>query len=88
MVPREFWSSLDSVGNVDDLYSNLSEKTELTIVLAGNDELLGSQELPKTEKRAEIYTMKAADHNFTGQSRVQLLAIFERLFASGVVSQA
>ncbi len=79
IVPPTYWTSLDAVGDVDELYAKLAQKVPLTIIIAGNDELLGNTIYSRTEEFAEIHTMKGADHNFSGLSRKKLLKIFTQL---------
>ena len=78
IIDNAYWESLDAVNNVEELYINLASTTFLTIITAGSDELVKTS-FPKLKNKAEIHTMPGADHNFTGESRQQLLDIFSRL---------
>jgi hypothetical protein len=78
IIDQAYWDSLDAVGDVEELYSELSGTTFLTIISAGDEEIVKTS-FPKLKNKAEIHVMTGADHNFTGNSREKLLDVFRRL---------
>jgi len=78
IINQEYWDSLDAVGDVDTKYVELASKTFLTVITAGEDDLVDTR-FDALENKAEIFTMPGADHNFTGSSREKLLDIFRQL---------
>jgi hypothetical protein len=86
IIDTMYWDSLDAVGDAEKLYAELASKTFLTIITAGTDDITTTS-FPELENKAEIHSLLGADHNFTGDSRKQLLDIFERLVASGAINK-
>lgn len=78
-VPQTFWQSLDAIENAESLYAALASGTFLTIITAEQDEVLGKTAFPELEHKAEIFSLKAADHNFSGEARQKLIDIFSQL---------
>jgi predicted alpha/beta hydrolase family esterase len=81
IIDQSYWDSLDAADDVEKLYEKLASANFLTIVTAGADEIVNSS-FPSLTNKAEIHTLLGADHNFTGESRTQLLDIFRQLNAS------
>jgi pimeloyl-ACP methyl ester carboxylesterase len=78
IISQDYWGSLDAIGDVEELYSELASNTFLTIIGAGDDGIVKTS-FPQLENKAEIHVMTGADHNFTGSSRGKLLDVFRRL---------
>ena len=78
-VPADYWKSLDALPEVEDMYVELASGTFLTVINAGEDEILDNNDFPKLQHKAEIFTMKGADHSFRGASRQKLFKIFSQL---------
>ncbi len=68
-VPKEFWDSLDEVGDATAHYGDLAGMTELHIVTSGADEVLGKTDFSSISQSATLHHIASADHNFTKDSR-------------------
>ena len=69
-IPKEYVESIKSI-DVPSLYKKVAQNHKLTIVRATNDNILGETNFDYLEN-VEIIDI-AADHDFTGDSRVQLV---------------
>lgn len=76
LVPAEYWREFDDI-NLEDLYKKLAEEYELTIIRATKDEVVGETDFSYLPG-VEIIDLPA-DHNFSGQSRKELLQVIEEL---------
>ncbi len=77
IVPKEYW---DSIRNIDifKLYNSFSNNTELTIIKAIKDEILGITNFSNLKHQVKIKELKA-DHNFYGESRKQVKTIIKNI---------
>lgn len=83
IVPKEYWASLDRVGDVIRHYSALAQRCELHIVLAGSDEIVQTDcfdTLPATS----IRSIEGANHNFTDQYRPEVVNAVAQIFNSHI----
>lgn len=70
IIPQAYWDSRKDV-NPMPLYAVLAQQTELVIIQATNDEVIGEtdfSELPSTIKIVQMYT----GHDFQGDDRVKI----------------
>jgi hypothetical protein len=74
-VSPEFWQDFMGV-NAAALYSQLNQDNDVTIIFAGADQVLGTQEAPGNLANA---TIESADHDFRGTARKTLLALVRQL---------
>lgn len=68
-VGKSFWDEIKKV-DAEKIYQNLSEKNELNIVFAGEDQVLGEQIPPPN---INSFSIEYADHDFRGNARGELL---------------
>lgn len=73
IVPPEYWLSLKSL-DAQELYNRLAGSTELVIVTATKDEVLGEVILNELTPTTKVIEM-ATGHNFEGKARAKLTAI-------------
>lgn len=74
LVPPAYWKSLDAVGDVQELYNAYAERTELVIITATQDEVLGDVRFDHLAPNIRIIEM-ATGHNFEGEARSKLAAL-------------
>jgi len=72
LVPKEYWADRKSIDPMS-LYNELADVTELTIVKAGQDEMLGDTDFSALNNKTKVVEI-AGNHNFYGESRAELLA--------------
>ena len=75
IVPPEYWVERASVEPID-LYNQLSKSTELIIINANQDEVLGEVNFTNLNKGIEIIKING-DHNFNGEYRSKLLEMLK-----------
>ncbi len=76
-VTAEFWKELKTT-EPPTLYSALAEKVDVVIINAGNDEVLGEQDLRLlNDSNIVVHTIPAANHSFSGQARKDLISKIE-----------
>ena len=73
IVPPEYWLSLKDL-DAQELYNTFAGNTELVIITATEDEVLGEVALDKLIPSVRVIRMSAG-HNFEGKARTQLAAI-------------
>lgn len=71
IIPPEFWQAYDGI-NTQGIYSELAERTKLTIITATEDEVLGEVVFDHLSSRVKVIEM-ATGHNFEGESRGKLI---------------
>lgn len=71
LVPKEYWQSLAGIKPIN-IYSELARKTQLYIIRATNDEVLGQTNFDSLTDIAEIIDVDS-DHDFTGKARQQMM---------------
>jgi hypothetical protein len=75
IIPPDYWNSINL--NLNKLYDFLAEKTDLTIVEAYEDEVLGITDFSNFNEKINLKELRA-DHNFTGESRNQVLDLIRQ----------
>ncbi|MDX1535949.1 MAG: hypothetical protein R3346_04290 [Candidatus Spechtbacterales bacterium] len=75
IVPKEYWKTLKVLA-VPKLYNNLSKKTNLIIVQAADDEVLGFTNFSGVDN-VRIETMRA-NHDFTEKARKGLIEFIKK----------
>lgn len=75
VVPAKYWSSLEGL-NAQELYTNLAAQTELIIITATQDEVLGEVIFNKLLPKIKVIEV-AGGHNFEGDARPKLTSLIE-----------
>lgn len=87
LVPPEFWHGLDDYRDTMSLYRRLAELTNLILIQALNDEVLGITHLiglcPPAKKLIEL----ATNHDFTSHGRERVIRAIQRELGYQTVSQ-
>jgi len=73
LVPKEYWTERKSIEPMT-FYKELAEVTELTVVKATQDELLGDSDFSALNNKVHIIEIDG-NHNFFGESRGKLLEV-------------
>ena len=77
IVPAEYWEEYGRMRPID-LYNSLAEHTELTIIIAKQDEILGHRDTRGLNAKINIVKLDGA-HNFAGEPRKILLNEIARI---------
>lgn len=77
LVPPEYWSERKSIDPVP-LYNALAAVTGLTMVVAKQDEVLGSFDHHGLSENVHIIELDG-DHSFQGETRKRLLEVVQKL---------
>lgn len=70
IIPPEYWRVRDHL-DAQAMYNRLAEHTELVIITATDDEVLGKVTFTELSSKVKVMDM-ATGHNFEGKSRKQL----------------
>lgn len=76
IVPREYWQGLGTLSLVD-LYNDFAGKTELVIISANQDEVLGTVNFDDLRSSVRVIPIDGK-HDFDKESRGQLTALLQR----------
>ena len=76
IIPKDFWDSLSV--NVIELFDKFSERTDLTLVEADHDEVVGLTNFSELNKSIRSKQL-SSDHNFTGNAREELCKLVNQL---------
>lgn len=71
IVPAQYWQERAATVDPIELYKKLAQNTELIIITANQDEVLGENLFPEI-KKAKMVGLDG-DHNFTGPVREKLI---------------
>lgn len=77
IIPPDYWRVRNGL-DAQELYNAFSKQTDLIIVTATNDEVLGEVNLDRITPDLTIIPM-ASGHNFEGEGRSQLIAQIRKL---------
>ena len=72
IIKQDYWQSRDKISNPVNLFNELAEKSEVTIVNALQDEVLGETDYSTLSTKANLIEHEA-NHDFTGSARELLL---------------
>lgn len=72
IIKQDYWQSRDEISDPIALYNHLSEDTEVTIIEALNDEVLGESDYSSLSDAA-AHIRQNANHDFTNEARSALL---------------
>jgi len=78
LVPPGYWSEWKDIHPIES-YNRLAEETELIIVKANQDELLGGADYSALSQKIKVLFLDG-DHNFKGEARQVLLDIVKAIF--------
>jgi hypothetical protein len=73
IIGQDYWQNSRQIGDIYDLYNGLVRLTKLSIMGAGQDEILGVVDYSSLDKNIEISVIEKADHNFKGESRAEMI---------------
>lgn len=73
IIPQSYWQSRDGVDTIK-LYRQLTTKTQLVMVQATNDEVIGMTNLSELPASVKIIQMDTG-HDFEGEDRVKVAGI-------------
>lgn len=76
IIPPDYWNSINL--NINKLYDLLAEKTNLTIVEAYDDEVLGLTDFSHFNEKINLKGLRT-DHNFAGESRDQVVKLVKEV---------
>lgn len=76
-VTPEYVESIKDI-EIENLYSDLAQRVELTIIHAGADEILGKTKFDYLHGKAKFLYVEGAGHDFKGESRSALINIIGR----------
>lgn len=74
LIPKEYWVERKAIEGPINLYNKYSEKTELIIINAKQDTILGTMELVNLSSTIKVFNIDG-DHNFSGKDREGLLKL-------------
>lgn len=72
-VPPEYWKSIESIDPIA-LYNDLAKVTELVVINATEDEIIGSRSFSRLSSDTKVIELKTG-HNFEGEGREELVDI-------------
>lgn len=73
IIPAAYWQSLKRL-DVIRLYNRLPDLSQVKFYIADNDEVLGTSNFDKTNKRIELVQLSGS-HDFTGEAREHLVKL-------------
>lgn len=71
IIKQDYWQSRDEISDPVALYNQLSKETELTIIEALNDEVLGKSDYSTLSDNVQ-HIQQNANHDFTDEARSRL----------------
>lgn len=77
LVPAAFWKEREAIDPVE-LINRLSEKTELTVVLANQDDVVSAERTSSLSPEIQMIGIDG-DHDFRNESRAVLVETLKRL---------
>ena len=80
LVPNEYWMDRIDADHPERLYNALAESTELTVIIAGQDEVLAHRNTAGLGARITVIELEG-NHSFTGAAREKLLGTVHALLA-------
>jgi hypothetical protein len=78
-VPPEYWKSIENIVPIA-LYNSLAKVTQLTVINATEDEIIGSRDFRGLSPDINIVEIKTG-HNFEGNGRQQLIETIKKELA-------
>ena len=72
IIKQDYWQSRDKISDPIALYNQLSRETEVTIVEALDDEVLGESDYSALSDKV-LHIQQEANHDFTNEARSALL---------------
>lgn len=72
IIKQDYWQSRDKISDPIALYNQLSQETEVTIVEALDDEVLGESDYSALSTKV-LHVQQEANHDFTNEARPVLL---------------
>ncbi|MCL2038079.1 hypothetical protein FWG95_03735 [Candidatus Saccharibacteria bacterium] len=80
IIGPDYWQSSSQLGGgIVELYNRLAQLTKLSVIGAGQDEILGPVDYAKIDKNIGVALVDEADHNFKGESRTELIGRIEKI---------
>ena len=79
IVSKDFWSGIKNLNPVQ-LYNRFNKNTDLTIVEATEDEVLGITDFSHTDDTIKLESMMS-DHNFTDTARKEVISLIDKILS-------
>lgn len=76
LVPTEYWNEQMAIQYPNELYNELAHTTELVIIKAKQDEVLGTTDFSELDKKIQIIELNG-NHGFTGTARKELIHVIK-----------
>jgi len=77
VVESDYWNDIKGLKPIE-LYSELASHTELTMIIANQDEVLGDTNFSGLNRHAEILNINS-DHNLTHEARPELIELIAKI---------
>ena len=74
ILPKEYWDEREYDSNPAATYNAYAQKTDLTIIVANQDEILGENDTSILDKNIQVISIDG-NHNLTGDARGELLNV-------------
>lgn len=71
LVPKEYWTERKDLKSPVDIFNEYSKKTDLTIINANQDTILGEADFSGLNANIKVFNLDG-DHNFNGAERENL----------------
>lgn len=72
IIKQDYWQSRDKISDPIALYNHLSQETEVTVIEALSDEVLGESDYSALSDKV-LHVQQEANHDFTNEARSVLL---------------
>lgn len=77
LVPAEFWRERSAIDPIT-LFNTFADQTELTILQAEQDEVVGAGDLSRISEKVQLIALPG-DHDFRGDSRQELIEEIKKI---------
>lgn len=79
VIPKEYWQEREGV-DLLAAYSSLAEKTEITAIIANQDELLPPSDLSGLSSKVTVLALEG-DHNFSSPQRLGMIEAIKEILS-------
>jgi len=80
-IPKEYWTERLATSKPTELFNNYSQKTELTIINANQDTILGQADVSGLNSGIKVIALDG-DHNFNGEHRLKLKEVINEIICN------
>ncbi len=81
LIPKEYWTERAAIKTPTELFNYYSEKTELTIINANQDTILGDADTSGLNSKVKVISLDG-DHNFNGEHRLKLKEVIKEILCN------